>query len=348
MLRRSFLGGAAAAAATPAIAASRAAGLREAVEPLRAAANVPAVGLGVIDRGKVVFLGGLGEVAGRAATEHDRFRAASISKLFTAQAVMRLAEQGRLSLSDDVGRWLQMFAGRGLTVRHLLTHSSGFRDAIFPVEADDPARVGAYLKILAGQPPARPPGAAYAYTDADDNVLGAVVTAASGVPYVRYVQREIIERLELADADIFPPAAARANLAPPFLNKPTVRPATPRPFDIAFAPCEGLVTGARDLTLWTLAALRRDGRLLKRASWRAMTIPQAPAGGPGRYMGYGWQLREEDGRAIAEHGGSVRGYNALVLTYPRERRGFVILTNADDAPRWDMARALDRALGAPA
>lgn len=347
MHRRTFLIGAAAAAASPALAARGAAGLREAVEPIRLAAKVPAVGLGVVDRGDVVFLGGLGEVAGHAATEHDRFRAASISKLFTAQAVMRLAEAKKLRLDDDVGRWLPAFAGRGLDLRHLLTHRSGLRDAILPVETDDPARVEAYLKILAGQPPARSPGAAYAYTDADYNVLGAVVAAASGRPYVGYVQAEIIERLKCLDADIFPSPAARGSLAPPFL-KPTARPATPRPFDIAFAPSEGLVTGARDLTLWLQATLNRDRRLLSRASFQAMMVPQAAADGAERYMGFGWQLRSEDGRDIAEHGGSVRGYNALVLTYPRERRGFVILTNAGDAPRWEMARALDRALDAPA
>lgn len=347
MLRRTFLAAAAAVAASPGLAAPRAAGLREAVEPIRAAANVPAVGLGVIDRGEVVFLGGLGEVAGRTATEHDRFRAASISKLFTAQAVMRLIDARRVRLDDDVGRWLPVFAGRGLSVHQLLTHRSGFRDAIFPLPADDPARVEAYLKILAGQPAARPPGAAYAYTDADYNVLGAVVAAASGTPYAAFVQAEIIGRLKLPDADIFPSAQARASLAPPFLNKPSVRPATPRPFDIAFAPSEGLVTGARDLTLWTQATLRQDRRLLSRSSFKAMTIPQAPADGAERYMGFGWQLRSEGGRDVAEHGGSVRGYNALVLTYPKQRRGFVILTNADDAPRWEMARALDRALDAP-
>lgn len=348
MLRRTFLTGVATVAASPAWAASKAAGLREAVEPIRVAANVPAVGLGVVDRGKVVFLGGLGEVGGRAATEHDRFRAASISKLFTAQAIMRLADEKKLTLDDDVGRWLPDFGGRGLTIRLLLAHRSGLRDAIFPVDRDDPARVPAYLKLLAAQPAARAPGAAYAYTDADYNVLGGIIEAASGVAYEAYVRTALIDRLKLPDADIFPLPGARTSLAPPFLNQPVVRPATPRPFDVAFAPSEGLVTGARDLTLWTQATLRRDRRLLRRASFDAMLQPLGDGGGPGRFAGIGWQLRSEDGRDIAEHGGSVRGYNALVLTYPKERRGFVILTNADDAPRWEMARALDRALDAPA
>ena len=180
--------------------------LRGAAEALRVAHAVPAIGLGVIDRGRIVFLGGLGEVAGRAATEHDRFRAASISKLFTAQAIMRLAEERRLTLDDDVGRWLPDFAGRGLTIRLLLAHRSGFRDAIFPLETDEPARVQAYLKILAAQPPARPPGEAFAYTDADYNVLGAVIEAASGVAYEAYVRTALIDRLKLLDADIFPRA----------------------------------------------------------------------------------------------------------------------------------------------
>ena len=76
-----------------------------------------------------------------------------------------------------------------------------------------------------------------------------------------------------------------------------------------------------------------------------MLQPLGDGGGPGRFAGIGWQLREEGGRRIAEHGGSVRGYNALVLTWPDQRRAVVILTNADDAPRWEIARAIDRLLG---
>lgn len=335
---------AALAFAQPALAAPKAEAIRQAVETLRAGANVPALGLGVIDDGKVVFLGGFGEVDARPATGHDRFRAASISKLFTGQAAMQLAEAGKLSLDEDVGVWLPALAGRGLTVRHLMTHRSGLRDLVFPLETSDPARMEAYLKLLASVP-AGTPGAAYAYTDADFNVLGLIVAKASGEAFDAYVRRRILDRVGMPESAIFPQPAARVGVAQPFLNKPTVRPATPRPYDVAFAPSEGLVTSAADLTAWTRATLRRDPRLLTRGSFDAMLVPQAEAGGPGRSVGLAWQLREEGGRRIAEHAGSVRGYNALVLTYPAQRRAIVILTNADDAPRWDIARAVDRLLG---
>jgi CubicO group peptidase (beta-lactamase class C family) len=202
------------------------AAIRAAVEALRLEAAVPAIGLGVIDRGEIVFLGGFGEVAGRPANERDRFRAASVSKLFTAQAVMRLVQQRRLGLDDDVGRWLPAFAGRGLTVRHLLTHRSGFRDAIPPQETGDASRVDAYLAILAAQPTARAPGVAYAYTDADFNVLGAIVTAASRQPFTAYVQQTLLAPLRMDDSAIFPTPTAREGIASPFLNRPT---AAPRP-----------------------------------------------------------------------------------------------------------------------
>lgn len=328
----------------PAFAEPRVEAIREAVEALRVGANVPALGLGVIDGGKVVFLGGFGDVDGRAATEHDRFRAASISKLVTGQAVMQLVESGKVALDDDVGRWLPALAGRGLSVRHLLTHRSGLRDLVLPLETGDPARTEAYLKLLAAVPGGTP-GAAYAYTDADFNVLGLVVAKVSGEPFDGYVRRHILDRVGMPGSSISPPPAARAGMARPFLNKPDVRPATPRPFDVAFAPSEGLVTSAADLTAWTRATLRRDRRLLARASFDAMQAVQAEAGGPGRSVGLAWQLREEGGRRIAEHAGSVRGYNALVLTYPDQQRAVVILTNADDAPRWDIAAAVDRLLG---
>lgn len=333
------------ALAPPARADDRAGAIREVVEALRVEANIPALGLGVIDDGEVVFLGGFGEVDGRPATEHDRFRAASISKLFTGQAVMQLVKAGKLRLDDDVGRWLPPLAGRGLTIRHLMTHRSGLRDLVFPLETSDPARGGAYLALLAALP-AGAPGAAYAYTDADFNVLGLVVSTISGEAFDTYVRRRILDRIGMPESSMFPAPADRADLAPPFLNRPTVRPATPRPFDIAFAPSEGLVTSAADLTSWTLATLKTDRRVLPLDAYAAMLAIQGPADGPGRRVGLAWMLREpEQGRPIAEHGGSVRGYNALVLTYPRQKRAVVILTNADDAPRWAIAAAVDRLLG---
>lgn len=333
------------ALAAPAFADDRAAAIREAVETLRAEASIPALGLGVIDDGEVVFLGGFGEVDGRPATEHDRFRAASISKLFTGQAVMQLVQAGKVRLDDDVGRWLPALSGRGLTIRHLMTHRSGLRDLVFPVETSDPARGEAYLTLLAALP-AGTPGAAYAYTDADFNVLGLIVATISGEAFEAYVQRRVLDPVGMPDSAMFPAPDARAGMAQPFLNKPAVQPATPRPFDIAFAPSEGLVTSAADLTRWTLATLKTDRRVLRLDAYAAMLATQGQAGGPGRRVGLAWMLREpEPGRPIAEHAGSVRGYNALVLTYPRQKRAVVILTKADDAPRWAIAAAVDRLLG---
>lgn len=322
--------------------------IKEAVEEIQTASDVPALGLGVVDKGEIVFLGGFGKVNGRATTERDRFRAASISKLFTAQAIMKLVEGGSLSLDDDVSRWLPAFAGRGLTIRHLLIHRSGLRDAVFPSETDDPAHLQAYLGQVAEQTPSHAPGAVYAYTDADFNVLGAVVEKVGGVPFAQYVQRHFLAPLGLADSSIFPTLAQRQGITTPFMNKPNVRPATPRPYDIAFAPSEGLVTNARDLTIWTEATLKQDKRLLNAESFAAMLNREQEAAGPGRYAGLGWQLREENGRRVAEHGGSVRGFNALVLTYPDHGRAIVILTNANNAPRWEIARKIDAILGPPA
>jgi CubicO group peptidase (beta-lactamase class C family) len=327
-----------------AAAAPRDDAIRAAVEEMRASAAVPALGLAVIDRGQIVFEGGFGQVGERPATEHDRFRAASISKLFTAQAVMKLAEAGRLSLDDDLARWLPAFQGRGLTLRHLLVHRSGLRDRVYPLDIEDPVRLEAYIAVVAAQTPAGAPGAAYGYTDVDYNLLGAVVAKASGRPFTDFVQTELFDPLTLSESTPFPVKSNRAGIASPFLNKPTVRPATPRLYDIAFAPSEGLVTSAHDLAVWTRATLRRDRRLLSRTAFVAMMEPTAEGPGPGRHAGLGWQLREEGGRRIAEHGGSVRGYNALVLTYPDQRRAIIVLTNADDAPRWEIAGKVDAIL----
>lgn len=316
-----------------------------AVESARRGRAIPALAVGVIDRGEIVYVGGFGQQE-RTISENSLFRVASISKLFTAQLVLKLAEAGRLDLDADVGRWLPAFAGRQLTARHLLIHRSGLEDRIWPVESAEPARPDAYLTELVRQPQTSRPGETYRYTDADYNVLGRIVAQVSRMPFAAFARQTLLTPLALRRTTLFPPPDERDSIVPGLSRKP-LGPLGRHPFDIAFAPSEGLVTSARELAAWTRATLQRDERVLKPATFDAMIKPQEEAGRPDRWMGLGWQLRKADGRLVAEHGGSIRGHEALVLIYPNELRGFVVLGASEDIPRWDLVAALEAVLPPP-
>lgn len=310
--------------------------LRSALESIRRDHAIPAMGIGIIDGGEIIFLETLG------ASADVRFRTASISKLITAQAVMQLIEAGKVGLEDDVARFDPAFAGRGMTVQQLLTHRSGLAEAVEPEESDASDRVAAYVDALGNAEPAAAPGTRWAYTDAEFNLLGAIVEVVSGEKYPEYVRRHVFAPLQLERASVFPPASDRSNILRAHFNYGFAFPAPERPFDVAFAPSEGLVTNTGDLTRWLQATLNNDSRLLRPDSYSAMLLPA-----DGAKAGLGWQLGETGERAprrTAQHGGSFLGHSALVLVYPEKRRGFVILANATKVPRWDIARVADAIL----
>ena len=305
--------------------------MNAAFERVRGEQAIPALAVGVVDGGEIVYARVLG------APQDARFRAASISKLMTAQALMRLVEAGDAALDDDVGRYVQAFAGRGVTLRQLLTHTSGLADGPRPRAATDAAAVAPYVEALAASASLSEPGAAWRYTDSEYNLLGGVITAVSGRPYADFVAETVLAPAGADGASMFP--TDRAGVLAPHLNYVVALPAPSRPYDIAFAPSEGLVTDIASLTRWMAATLNQEPALLQPTSYAMMLAPQH-----GRHAALGWQVSERDGRRVAQHGGSFTGWSALVLTYPDQRRGFVVLTNAHDAPRWEIVAVAEAVL----
>ncbi|NJM35126.1 MAG: beta-lactamase family protein [Rhodomicrobium sp.] len=301
------------------------------LERIRRDHAIPALAVGVVDAGEVQYLRTLG------APPRARFRAASISKLLTAQSIVRLSEDGTISLDDDLGRHLQAFAERGVTLRHLLTHTSGMADGPRPQNRSDHLSIEAYVQRLAITTQQAPPGAAWRYTDSEYNLLGAVITSVTGRAFEDYVLESLFAPIDADGASMY--ALDRAHLLAPHINYGVAVRVPSRPFDIVFAPSEGLVTDIESLTRWMAATLNHDSRLLMPETFEAMLTPRY-----GDHAALGWQVGVRNGRHVAQHGGSFTGWSALLLTYPDQRRGFVILTNAHDAPRWAIVDAIEAVL----
>ena len=129
------------------------------------------------------------------------FQIRSMTKPFTGTAVLMLAEEGLLDLDDPVSRYLPSFRNeqsRSITLRHLLSHTSGFVREFFPIDNYGSLR-GAVDALGEMGPPTQPPGEAYLYTDKGFWILGAVVEEVSGMPVERFIETRIIEPLGLTD-----------------------------------------------------------------------------------------------------------------------------------------------------
>ncbi|WP_160152310.1 serine hydrolase [Microbulbifer sp. ALW1] len=321
--------------------------LNQTLSEIRSEFQTPALAVAVITSGELAYVGGSGyidEAQQVAVTGETTFRIASISKLFTAQSIVQLAETGKLELSDPISKYLPAFKNSPITIAQLLTHTSGIQDAVRPVDSEQQRSQADYLALIASKAPAETAAHAFEYSDTGFNLLGAIVTAVSGMPFEQYVQRHILAPISMKHSGYYDGHRGVAPSALPTYQGKVLTPTQQRPFEPSFYPSEGLVSSAQDLGLWLSATLNRDDRILSDASYTQMLEPRADTPWGDIQVALAWQVYEKDGRFIARHPGSVRGYKSLLISYPQERNGLVLLSNAAKAPRFETADRLTQTL----
>lgn len=310
------------------------------LEQFRTDNKVPALSVGIIETGQVFYQKGFGLTAsGNAVTADTKFRVASITKLFTAQAVIQLVENGKLGLDDNVGKYLPAFDGREISILELMTHHSGLKDKIKPTTQSS---IEEYFQSSSEKQ--KKLKKSFEYADLNFNALGAVVAKVSSTDYPDYINDHIIEPLMLGDTGFKQLGDEFLPDVEPHMNGWRLRKAPDRPHDPAFAPSEGLVTTAHDLLVWLAASLSHDQKLLRSSTFEQMLQPRTNTTYGEIKMGLGWQVYRNEHGQVIQHAGSFKGVKALLIAYPDIQRGIVILSNADKLPRWEIADAINNIL----
>lgn len=306
--------------------------------------GVPSASIALVQSGQVVHLRayGLAQVQpARPATPAMRYRIGSISKQFVAAAVLRLQEQGRLSLDDTLGSRLPQAgtAGRA-TLRQLLGHTAGVReylpqDYVF-AQLQQPVSAAQLLEQVASQPLDFAPGERWRYSNGGYVLAAAVVEKLSGQSLFDFMQAQIFEPLKMAsvvDADHQglgaedPEGYSVTGLGAP-------RPA-PRMASGWLAAAGGLAMTAEDLARWDIALMQRS--LLGAAAHRALATEVLLNNGIGSRYALGLNVRMVGDRRMLAHDGGVPGFMAANIVFPDEGLAIVVLTNGDFA---DAAPAL--------
>ncbi|TDF39744.1 class A beta-lactamase-related serine hydrolase [Alteromonadaceae bacterium M269] len=317
--------------------------LNEALASIQKSHNIPTLSVAVIDGGEFVYTSSFGEFKHNATEQAPRLRVASITKLFTAQAIMQLVELGIVQLDDLVSRYIEQFDGSKTTVEDLLTHGSGLKDVVRPSDADEGKTFDDYLsESLAGNAPSTL--ATFQYADINYNILGKIVEEASGVAYVDYVHTNIIERLGLKNTGFYQTSADFVEPEPPNHNYGIITQASERPYDVNYAPSEGLISTASDMAIWALAVLTEHPALLSVESYRDMQTPRGKTNWGELQIALGWQVLGYEIMQLAQHAGGITGYKALVISYPLKKRAIVVMANAGEVPRWGIAQAVNQAI----
>lgn len=343
-----------------------------------AARQVPGMVWGVVIDDRLAHVATYGvrdRASGAAVTADTAFRIASMTKSFTALAILKLRDQGRLSLDDPVSRWIPAFArmelptrdSAPLTIRQLLSHSAGFPEdnpwGDQQLSATDPMLDEWLAK---GIPFSTPPGTRYEYSNYAFALLGRVVTAASGVPYEQFMRREILDPLGMRRTTFEFSDVPAANRAVGYRLRPdgTYQEEPPLPHG-AFGAMGGLLTTANDLGTYVAFHLsawppRDDPETgpVRRASVREMAHLWTPSNLTARvtngrlqasHSGYGFGLRiTSDCRfaQIVAHGGGLPGFGSYMAWLPEYGVGmFAMATLTYAGPAEAIAQAWDALLG---
>lgn len=265
------------------------------------------------------------------------FWVASISKQFTAAAILKLAEQGRLSLEDPIARHFPDVPEdkRGITIHHLLSHTAGFRQKYL---ADGIADRGEAVRAVLSQPLAHPPGAGFTYSNDSYSLLAVIVEIASGRPYESYLRESLFSPAGMAHTGFWGEAAASSVAE----IHGDIAEASRKP-NWGFRGGTGIHSTTGDLYRWFEAL--QDERVLSRESRRKLLSPQVSVS-PEVQSAYGWfgATTSRGTRSIWTRGSESFGHNAVLFTYPEEKTVVIVASNAGDRGGMAAARSLSEDL----
>ncbi|HTS52356.1 MAG TPA: serine hydrolase [Burkholderiales bacterium] len=287
--------------------------------------------------GRILLDKGYGRAAYPAGPENTgatRFRIGSLTKQFTAAAILELRDEGRLSLDDAVCRYLQPCPDTwgGIKLFHLLSHTSGIpsytRSAGYEEIKAHPLPTASLMRLIESLPLQFAPGSAFDYGDSGYAVLGAVIEQASGTSYPEFLNTKILDPLEMTDsacADL-PASDASAQGYSPAADG--LHPALVVDASVAFSSA-GMYSTTRDLLRWARALM--DGRILSDRSRQEMFTA-------GREdFGYGWIVPKNTSPAAYLHLGALAGFESAIFVLPELRVSAIVLSNIEGTDAQSLA-----------
>jgi CubicO group peptidase (beta-lactamase class C family) len=319
------------------------------ISPFRTGSG-PGGSVMVIRSGSVVFADAFGcadAEAGVKNTPATNFRLASVTKQFTAMSVMILAERGALSLDQTLQHFFPDFApvARTITLRHLLTHTSGLLEYedVMPDSTTVPVLDADVLRLLKGIDSTRfPPGTRFAYSNSAFALLALIVERTSGMPFARFLEENIFRPLHM-DASVAYEQGKSVVAHRAFGYSPDTLHAgafvrTDQSMTSSVLGDGGIYSSVLDLSKWDegLAACR----LVPPGRMREVYAHQALTDDGKTWYGYGWFIGGVGGVEVFYHGGSTVGFRTCILRMPARSLTVLVLCNRADIPAEDVARQL--------
>jgi CubicO group peptidase (beta-lactamase class C family) len=265
-------------------------------------------------------------------TPQTKFRLGSLTKQFTAVAVLMLQERGALRVQDSVCNYLPQCPGawQPITIHHLLTHTSGIQNSDYTETIKLPMSAANTIERLKNKPLEFVPGRLFRPSNSNYILLGHIIEKVSGQSYDAFVRENIFKPLRMTNTDYdYPRRILKHRAAGYSLRGDTLVNALYIDMSVPYS-AGGLYSTVEDLYLWDQALYTE--KLVSKKSLAMMFTPFK-----GNY-GYGWYIAEQDGHRFISHSGWIDGFAASFARYTDDHVTVIVLSNMDSAPVNTLAR----------
>jgi D-alanyl-D-alanine carboxypeptidase len=305
-----------------------------AVATVLSGTGAPSASVAIVRGGEIVYENAYGD--GRieptaAAKPAMRYSIGSVSKQFTATALLLLAEDGKLSLDDMVAKWHpQLTRAKEISIRQLLSMTAGYQD-YWPQDyvftaMQSPTTANHIAQRWAAKPLDFDPGTKWQYSNTNYVIAASIVEKVSGKSFMEFLRERIFTPLRMTSVADFDAGPLGAGDAGAYLRNALgpLRPAPKEGKGWLFGAGQLAMT-AHDLALWNISVMNRS--LLKTQSYKAQQTDMLLENGLSTRYGLGVSVANANGRRRISHGGAVSGYTTTNEIYPDERAAIVVFTN---------------------
>jgi D-alanyl-D-alanine carboxypeptidase len=296
--------------------------------------NEPGAAVLAVKDGKIILRQGFGMAnleLGIPINPGMVFRIGSITKQFTSVAIMKLAEAGKLSVSDDIEKYLPDYPTHGhtITIQHLLNHTSGIKSytnvpAFFPMIRKDmtPTEL---IDTFKNQPMDFAPGERFLYNNSGYVLLGAIIEKVSGQGYESYIVENIFKPLGMNNSYYDSPTRIIPQRVSGYeKGEKDIENTGYLSMTLPYA-AGSLASTVDDLHRWYQAL--EAGKAISQKSLEQMVQPTILKDGKTQNYGYGWSLGSLFGEKTIEHGGGINGFTTYAVRVPEKKVLVVVLTN---------------------
>jgi CubicO group peptidase (beta-lactamase class C family) len=266
-------------------------------------------------------------------TPSTNYRLASVTKQFTAAAIVALVDEGKVGLGDPIETWLPSLPVKGITVQQLLTHTSGVIDYedLMPAETTVQILDAGVLRLLESENRTYfAPGTAYQYSNSGYALLALIVERASGKTFATFLRDRIFAPLGMRNTLAFEngiSTVANRAYGHSFIDGAWKR--TDQSTTSAVLGDGGVYSSIDDLAKW-------DAALYDRRFARAF-VPRTATRDPGVDYGFGWRISAYRNERMVWHSGETRGFRNVILRFPDRRLTVIVLTNRNDPEPYETA-----------